>query len=205
MPRTPGSHAVNTGPRIREAALNLIARHGYAAVSMRQIASEAGVQAGTIYLYYADKQTLLFELMSEIMANLQGGWEADAAPSDPMKALRRFVEYHIDFVIDQADEVFIAYMELRSLSPENYALIDAKRSHYERELQAILERGMADGIFNITDVRLATMGIVTMLTGVGTWYREGGRLSRGNVQRIYWRLVRRMVSGGSGTSPPAND
>ena len=49
MARTQGSHSDITGPRIRAAALRLFAAEGYAAVSMRQIASEAGVQAGTIY------------------------------------------------------------------------------------------------------------------------------------------------------------
>ncbi|NBC95477.1 MAG: TetR family transcriptional regulator, partial [Deinococcus-Thermus bacterium] len=40
MPRKTGSHGQITGPRIRAAALRLFARHGYAAVSMRQIAAE---------------------------------------------------------------------------------------------------------------------------------------------------------------------
>ena len=45
MARKPGSRAEITGPRLRDAALRLFARDGYAAVSMRQIAAEVGVQA----------------------------------------------------------------------------------------------------------------------------------------------------------------
>lgn len=45
MARTAGSHSDITGPRVREAALALFAQHGYAAVSMRRIAQEVGVQA----------------------------------------------------------------------------------------------------------------------------------------------------------------
>ena len=63
MARKQGSHSDITGPRVHETALRLIARHGFAAVSMRQIASEVGVQAGTLYNYIPDKQTLLFDLM----------------------------------------------------------------------------------------------------------------------------------------------
>ena len=33
-----------------------------------------------------------------------------------------------------------------------------------------------------------------MLTGVNTWYREGGRLSRDKVGDIYWDMVRKAVS-----------
>ena len=201
MPRTPGSFSVSTGPRIRDAALHLIARHGYAAVSMRQIAAEAGVQAGTIYLYYADKQALLFELMVDIMDMLHGGWRAEPVPEDPMTALRKFVEYHIGFNIDRSEDVFVAYFELRNLTKENYILIEERRSSYEKELQRVLERGMEEGVFNITDVRLTTMAILTTLTGVSTWYREGGRLTRLKVTRVYWRLVRRMVRGGEVPAP----
>ena len=70
MARTTGSHSDITGPRIREAALQLFARHGYAAVSMRQIAGEVGVQAGALYNYSPDKQTLLFSLLRGHMEEL---------------------------------------------------------------------------------------------------------------------------------------
>ena len=63
MARTAGSHSDITGPRIDAAAERLIARHGFAAVSMRQIAAEVGVQAGALYNYIPDKQSLLARLM----------------------------------------------------------------------------------------------------------------------------------------------
>ena len=43
-------------------------RHGYAAVSMRQIAAEVGVQAGALYAYTPDKQALLAESADPALA-----------------------------------------------------------------------------------------------------------------------------------------
>jgi AcrR family transcriptional regulator len=80
MARKQGSHGDITGPKVRAAALRLFARHGFAAVSMRQIAGEVGVQAGALYLYTADKQTLLFELMRDHLTELLGDWHAPDAP-----------------------------------------------------------------------------------------------------------------------------
>ena len=77
MARKQGSHSDITGPKVREAALRLIARHGCAAVSMRQIAAEVGVQAGALYNYTTDKQTLLFDLMRHHMEQLLAAY-ADA-------------------------------------------------------------------------------------------------------------------------------
>ena len=48
MARKSGSHSQITGPRIKQAALRLFAAEGYAAVSMRQIAKDVGVQVGMI-------------------------------------------------------------------------------------------------------------------------------------------------------------
>ena len=47
MARTTGSDGERTEAATREAALSLIARHGYDAVSMRQLAAEVGVQAAS--------------------------------------------------------------------------------------------------------------------------------------------------------------
>lgn len=195
MARKVGSNAEVTKPRIREAAERLIARHGYAAVSMRQIAGEVGIQAGTIYLYFKDKQALLFELMDGHMDELLSTWAKTKRTGAPDQDLRIFTDFHLGFHIDRPDPVFIAYMELRNLSPENFEIIEAKRRAYESELEAILSAGVEAEAFNLSDIRLTTMAVIAMLTGVNTWYSEGGRLTRLNVQRIYWRLVRRMVGG----------
>ncbi len=195
MARKVGSNAEVTKPRIRAAAQQLIARHGYAAVSMRQIAGEVGIQAGTIYLYFKDKQALLFELMDAHMDELLAAWAALQRPGTPEQDLRAFTEFHLGFHIDRPEPVFIAYMELRNLSPENFAIIEGKRRAYESELEAILTAGVEAENFKLSDIRLTTMAIIAMLTGVNTWYSEGGRLTRQTVQQIYWRLVQRMVSG----------
>jgi hypothetical protein len=37
------------------------------------------------------------------------------------------------------------------------------------------------------------MAVIAMLTGVNTWFREGGRLSLAEVEQIYWDMVRKAV------------
>ncbi len=194
MARTQGSHAGTTGPKVRDAALRLFARHGFAAVSMRQIAREVGVQAGALYLYTPDKQTLLFELMRDHLEDLLAGWSAPEGGAAVQ--LEHFARHHIAYHLDRPDLVFIAYMELRNLSPENFAVIEGLRRDYEDRLEAILRAGVAEGVFDVPDTKLATMAVISMLTGVTTWFRDGGRLSRGDVESIYWDMVRKAVMSG---------
>jgi AcrR family transcriptional regulator len=192
MARTTGSHSDITGPRVRKAALELFARHGFAAVSMRQIATQVGVQAGALYNYTPDKQSLLFELMREHMVELLAAVDDDAAM--PVSArLERFVRFHIAFHHERPDAVFIAYMELRSLDPENFTRIETLRRRYETVLETILQQGAEERVFDVADSKIATLAVIAMLTGVNTWFREDGRLSLEAVQDQYWDLVRRLV------------
>lgn len=194
MARKPGSRADITGPRLREAALRLFARHGYAAVSMRQIAREVGVQAGALYQYIDDKQSLLFELMRSHMEELLDAWAASApAPQGALDRLEQFARFHIRFHAARADAVFVSYMELRNLEPMHFEAIEALRRRYETELEAILRAGQAEGSMSLPDTKLAAMALIAMLTGVNTWFREGGRLSREKVEDIYIDMVRKAV------------
>jgi AcrR family transcriptional regulator len=192
MARKQGSHADITGPRLRAAALRLFARHGFAAVSMRQIAAEIGVQAGALYLYTSDKQALLFDLMRDHLEDLLADWSPPDAP--PEAQLESFVRHHIGYHLDRPDLVFIAYMELRNLEPANFAVIEGLRRDYETQLETILKRGQAAGVFAVPDTKLATLALIAMLTGVTTWYREGGRLDRETVTSIYWDMARKSVA-----------
>ncbi|HIC79882.1 MAG TPA: TetR/AcrR family transcriptional regulator, partial [Kiloniellaceae bacterium] len=165
-----------------------------AAVSMRRIAAEVGLQAGALYLYTTDKQALLYELMETHLDDLLAAWQREDPGGDPLTRLEAFVRFHIRFNLDRPDAVFIAYMELRNLTKDNFARISALRGRYEGTLKAILADGQAGGVFATPDTKLATLAMIAMLTGVNTWYREGGRLSRADIEQIYWDMVRKAVS-----------
>lgn len=49
------------------ATLKLLSRYGFHGFSIKQIAAEAGVAAGTIYLYFSDRETLIRELHTAII------------------------------------------------------------------------------------------------------------------------------------------
>lgn len=193
MARKQGSHSDITGPKIKEAALRLFAQHGYAAVSMRQIAAEVGVQAGALYNYTSDKQALLFELLQDHMNEVMQALENVDLTGDPVVALRRLTHFHIHFHEPRRDEIFLSYMELRNLTPENFKKIEEYRRGYETHLQAILNRGVQSGAFQILDTRITSLAVIALLNGINNWYRPDGRLSIEEVEAIYWDLVKKAV------------
>jgi AcrR family transcriptional regulator len=192
MARTIGSHSGKTGPRVRDAAMHLFAQRGFAAVSMRQIASEVGVQVGALYNYFPDKQTLLFELMRDHMLELLSAIH-DKPEATPSSRLEVFVRFHITFHHKRPDAVFIAYMELRNLSPQNFEEIEALRRRYETVLEDILRAGLEANEFQVADTKITTLAIIAMLTGVSAWFRSKGRLSIADIKNQYWEMVQKSV------------
>ena len=202
MARTAGSVGKETAGRVLAASLKLFATSGYAAVSMREIAREVGLQVGALYNHFPTKQSILRKLMIAHLEELISAYQEQTVPTQPAKMLEAFARFHIRFHIDKPDEVFLAYMELRNLEPENYKEIMKLRQQYERYLRGILREGVAAGDFEIEDVPVAAMAIISMMTGVNTWFRYGGRLSVEEIEEIYVKMV--ISVAGIGQTTGAN-
>jgi AcrR family transcriptional regulator len=185
---------------IRKAGLRLIFEHGYEAMSLRQLAAEVGIQAGSLYNHISTKQELLFDLIqdhiNELLRQLDRALDGKQAPEE---RLRAFVAFHVTYHMTRKREVFIANSELRSLEPKNYETIVALRGAYEQRLAAILADGVQQGAFEVGDIQVATFAIIALLTGLCSWYRPGGRLTREAIVAAHEKLV---LSGVSPLAPP---
>ena len=193
MARTSGSFGQKTEAALREAAVGLIARHGYEAVSMRRLAAEIGLQAAALYNYFPTKEDLLFTLMREHMEGLAAAWSAADPGGTPRERLVAFVENHIVFHVERRHATHVSNMELRSLSPQRLTAILRLRSAYEKELRQILREGAAKGDFAVEDATLTAMAIIQMITGVIVWFRPDERLSVEEVAATYHAMTMRLV------------
>lgn len=193
MARKAGTNSHDTEAQIYLAARNLFARYGYAAVSMRQIAADVGVNQAALYHYTATKQDLLAGLLTRHMTALIAALDEEDFPNDPSQALDHFTRFHIRYHIPRADEIFLSYMELRSLDADYFAAINALRSQYEHVLRDILEEGVESGQFSAIDPVISAMAILSMLTGITTWYNPDGPMNQHEIETYYSRLVLRSV------------
>jgi AcrR family transcriptional regulator len=199
MARTYGSFSQNTAPRVAQTALQLFAQYGYASVSMRQIARDVGVQVGALYNYTPDKQALLFNILLQHMESLLTAWKHHPKRTDPFDQINDFIQFHLEFHFSKADEVFVAYMELRNLNPQNFVVIEALRRDYETVLREILSAGVAAGKFQIKDTKIATLAIIGMLKEVGTWYRPDGRLGEAEIIGLYQNMALDVLGSNQST------
>ena len=198
MARTIGSYGPKTLEAIRKAGVRLIFEHGYAAMSLRQLAAEVGIQSGSLYNHISTKQQLLFDLVQDHINELLRQLDLALQDKDgPEEKLRAFVAFHVTYHMTKKREVFIANSELRSLEPKNYAAIVALRGAYEQRLAEILSEGVAEREFEVVDVQVATFAILALLTGLTAWYRPGGRLTREAIVAAHEKLVLSSVAPGA--------
>ncbi|MDE0698891.1 MAG: TetR/AcrR family transcriptional regulator [Boseongicola sp.] len=176
----------DTKAKIRKAALRLFAERGYNAVSMRDLAEAVGMRQGGLYNHFEGKQALLSDLMETHMVALMEARDTAMAGINGTRArLEAFVRHHVAHHLNYPDDVFLAYMEIRSLDTENRTRIVALRNRYEHMLRKILEDGCAEGLFSIGDAAVHARMLLAMMTGVTVWYRDNGRLARDEVVELY--------------------
>lgn len=76
---------------IQEATMRVISRKGMSAATMQEIAEEAGVAKGTIYLYFRDREELVertFEqAMARLMSDIDAALESEARFEEKLRAV----------------------------------------------------------------------------------------------------------------------
>jgi AcrR family transcriptional regulator len=98
---------------IQDATMRVIARKGMAAATMQEIAEEAGVAKGTIYLYFRDRDELVektFETaMEKLFLQIDEALDRDVAFEDKLRAV---MSAQLEF-FSQNREFFRLYLSLR--------------------------------------------------------------------------------------------
>ena len=186
------SKGKKTAKSLLVAARDLFVLNGYGAVSMREIALKLGINAGAIYNHFPSKQEILFRLLEDHMLDLLEQWdilEVERSKLSDLLILRMFVNFHINFHIDKSKEVFLSYMELRSLDRRNFLKISKLRDEYESILQNILVLGKNNKNLDFDDSQITTKAILGTLSSLSHWYHQKGRLGAEDIRKIYWHLI----------------
>ncbi|QSE95413.1 TetR family transcriptional regulator [Rhodococcus pseudokoreensis] len=184
-----------TNVAIREAAASLFYEHGYEATSLRTVASEVGIQVGSLYNHISGKEELLTDIMVSVMDELldavnQALVGVDGSALDRFKAA---VDCHIRYHAEHARETFIGNTELRALSDGDLELVLAKRAEYERLLQKLIKDVAKETGADILDAKLQTYSILAQGAHVSSWYKPGGPKSLDKVVNTYIKMALRQL------------
>ena len=120
---------------ILDAARAGVAEHGYANLSMRQIAKAVGCSVGTIYLYYANKDALYGALVDEAVRHLIASYQPAFGIENPVERLEAFCRSYVRFAMTYPEQYKVMYLEL-NLDP-------GRLSGYGRAMKPLLDTSQA--------------------------------------------------------------
>jgi TetR/AcrR family transcriptional regulator, fatty acid metabolism regulator protein len=148
MAMKPSKRNTDKFNRIIQAAFKVFARKGFYNAKVAEIAREARVADGTIYLYFQNKDDILINLfevkMDLILHNMK---ERLAAEKDPLKKIEIFALEHLKMMENSKELAEVVQVEMRQSSKFMKEYKNDKFFEYLKVISDIVEQGQATGIF----------------------------------------------------------
>lgn len=170
-------------------AAELFARHGFAGTSITMIAAACGVSKALLYHYYADKDAVLFDIISAHLQELVTVVEAAAASRrDPRDRVQAIAAALLESYRDADAEHQVQIANLKLLPREQQEVLHAM----ERRLVTVMSDALAEAVPEIGRGPLLkpfTMSAFGMLNWHYLWFREGRGLSRDDYARLVTQLI----------------
>ncbi len=158
--------------QIIDAAVRVIARHGYHQAQVSKIAKEAGVADGTIYLYFSNKEDILISLFEEKMGVFVDEIRTKIALLDKIEE-KFLLSIQMHFAQLQAEKqlAIVTQLELRQSNLELRQRINQILKEYLQLLDELIIEGKETGYFRADlNTRLARQMIFGTLDEiVTTW------------------------------------
>ncbi|WP_406001470.1 TetR/AcrR family transcriptional regulator [Streptomyces sp. NBC_00829] len=173
-------------------AAEVFAAQGYNATTVRTIADQAGMLAGSLYYHFDSKESMLDEILSTFLDELWQGYDAVlAAGLGPRETIEALVTESFREIDRHRAAVAIYQKEARHLAAQpRFHYLAHSQVKFEKAWLGTLERGVADHIFRADlDIRLTYRFVRDTVWVAASWYRPGGGHSPEEIARQYLSMV----------------
>ena len=163
--------------QIIEAAVRVFARKGYYNSRVSDIAREAGIAAGTIYLYFRTKDDILVTLFRDKMAQFVASLrKAIADEPDAVAKLRRLIHLHFEMLEQDPELAEVVQVEQRQGQKFFRGASAQEISAYFALIAAVIDEGVAQGQFRPNvPVKVATKALFGAMDQMATSWVLGKR------------------------------
>jgi AcrR family transcriptional regulator len=153
-----------------EAARTVFARQGYANTGVEDIAEQAGIGKGTLYLYFPSKEQIYLAALLEEARRLDAESRAAMAAADTwQEKLRAFVEVRLRYFDEHQDFMRIYMTEFRSmclLGKPVHAELYRLTEQCEAQLAQMFASAAGRGEIREIDPELAALTVSDMIRGL---------------------------------------
>ncbi len=133
---------------ILRAGIKVFARNGYFNSKVSDVASEARIADGTVYLYFKSKDEILHSIFDQAMAEfIDEGKRELASITEPSERLRRIAELHLKRLSADRDLAIVFQVELRGSTKHMKEFSAAGFGDYLDIIRITIKDGQAAGVF----------------------------------------------------------
>ena len=186
--------AIDRKEQIYSTARTLFSERGYPATTVRDIARELNMQAGSLYAHIGSKEDVLWEIVERAAAQFVGVVAPIALSemSAPEK-LRQMVRAHVQVVAENLDDATIFLHEWKFLGQERRIRVSEQRDFYESLYRRVIEEGIYNGDFKKdTNPKMAAVLVLSSVNWIPQWYHRGGPLSP---QQVADNFIETILTG----------
>lgn len=134
---------------VLDCAARLFSRNGYAAVSLRGIAAESGMKAGSLYYHFASKDVIITEVLNigvrRVHAAVEQALAALSAEAPIEESLRAAIGTHLRALHEAGDYTSANIRIFGQVPPSVRATHQGVRRDYEALWASLLAHGIAAG------------------------------------------------------------
>jgi AcrR family transcriptional regulator len=184
----------DSAQRLMDAAVDAFAYKGFHATSTRDIAARAHLSPAGVYVHFASKQDLLFQLCLrghvlalEVVDTARQS--AKTPPAQLVAIVSAFARWHAE----QFRTARIVQYEFPQLTPEHREEVLTLRRQIDAVVTEVLRAGVANGDFDIADVSMTTLALQSLSIDVARWYKPGTRRTPEAIGTAYGDLALRLV------------
>lgn len=175
---------------IIDLAARLFASRGYAATSMAELGSAAGLGKGALYYYIGSKENLLVEIQSRVLTPLlETAARISNFDEPPALRLRFLSEILIQTILDKLDHVWVYEHDYRHLTGSNLTRLLEQRRSFERVIQELLTEAMDTGEFRKMSSRLAMLQFLNLHNHTYQWARPTGQWNAQYLSREFCKTL----------------
>lgn len=133
---------------ILRAAIKVFATNGYFNSKVSDIAGEAGIADGTVYLYFKSKEDILHSVFDRTMAEFIGDGREEIAKFEKAdERLRRIAQLHLEKLGTDRDLAIVFQVELRGSTKFMEEFSAAGLAEYLEIIRKAISDGQKQGIF----------------------------------------------------------
>lgn len=169
---------INRKEQILQAAAKLFMQNGYATTTVRDIATELGIEAASLYHHVKSKEEILeiicFAIAHKLITTIG---EVNDIYFNAEEKLRMAIKNHVQIITENIHQSAVFLHEWRSLSEPNLSEFKVLRDDYEKGINTILTEGINEDVFDDVDQKFASLTILSTLNWINEWYNPQGKMT----------------------------